>query len=230
MRCFKKPIQAWRPTMAHRNQGSVASQVESLQRQFAQAPGLPFADVLPAELVTRLLHEQDTAFYDRIYTPLVTLAMFLSQCQDADPSQRQAVARLLAHRIAQKQPTCSSNTGAYAKARQRLPEKMLAELTRHTGQRLMNQAPAGWSWHGRHVKIVDGSTASLPCVSWWSFRSPWAPCSTPPSVRTRGKKRVSWRCSVVCTTASRTATSCSATAIFARFSISPSCSVAASTW
>jgi len=148
--------------MAHRNQGSVASQVESLQRQFAQAPGLPFADVLPAELVTRLLHEQDTAFYDRIYTPLVTLAMFLSQCQDADPSQRQAVARLLAHRIAQKQPTCSSNTGAYAKARQRLPEKMLAELTRHTGQRLMNQAPAGWSWHGRHVKIVDGSTASMP--------------------------------------------------------------------
>jgi hypothetical protein len=148
--------------MPHRNQGSVASQVESLQRQFAQAPGLPFAELLPAELVTQLLQEQGTEFYDRIYTPLVTLAMFLSQCQDADPSLRQAVTRLLAHRVAQEQPTCSSSTGAYAKARQRLPEKMVAALTRHTGKELMNQAPAGWSWHGRHVKIVDGSTASMP--------------------------------------------------------------------
>ena len=71
--------------MPHSNQGSVASQVESLQRQFAQAPGLPFADLLPAELVTQLLQEQDVVFSDRIYPPLVTLAMFLSQCQDADP-------------------------------------------------------------------------------------------------------------------------------------------------
>jgi hypothetical protein len=148
--------------MSHRNQGSVASQVESLQRQFAQAPGLPFAELLPAALITQLLQEQDAEFYDRIYTPLVTLAMFLSQCQDADPSQRQAVTRLIAHRVAQAQLPCSSNTGAYAKARQRLPEKMLADLTRHTGKQLLNQAPAGWSWHGRHVQIVDGSTASMP--------------------------------------------------------------------
>src|SRR6266849_10992803 len=109
--------------MPHSNQGPVAGQVESLQRQFAQAPGLPFADLLPAELITQLLQEQDTEFYDRIYTPLVTLAIFISQCQDADQSQRQAVTRLIAHRIARGEPACSSKTGAYAKARQRLPEK-----------------------------------------------------------------------------------------------------------
>ncbi len=147
--------------MSHRNLGSVASQVESLHRQFAQAPGLPFAELLPAELITQLVREQGTEFYDRIYTPLVTLAMFVSQCQDADPSQRQAVTRLIAHRLAQEQPACSSNTGAYAKARQRLPEKLVADLTRHTGKQLMTQAPAGWSWHGRQVKIADGSTASM---------------------------------------------------------------------
>jgi Transposase DDE domain len=159
---FNKPIQAWRPTVPHSNQGSVASQVESLQRQFAQAPGLPFADLLPAELITRLLQELGSDFHDRIYTPLVTLAMFLSQCQDADPSQRQAVNRLIAQRVAHKRSACSSNTGAYSKARQRLPEKLLAELTRHTGKQLMTEAPAGWRWKGRHVKIVDGSTASMP--------------------------------------------------------------------
>jgi hypothetical protein len=148
--------------MPNSTQGSGVSQVESIQRQFAQAPGLPFADLLPTELITQLLLDQDTRFYDRIYSPLVTLAMFLSQCQDADQSQLQAVTRLIGHRVAQGQPACSSHTGAYAKARQRLPEKMLAALTRHTGEQLMTQAPVGWSWHGRHVKIVDGSTASMP--------------------------------------------------------------------
>jgi hypothetical protein len=148
--------------MRHSNQGSVASQAESLQRQFAQAPGLPFAELLPAELITRLLREQGAEFSDRIYTPLVTLAMFLSQSQDADQSQRQAVSRLIAQRVVDEQPACSSKTGAYSKARQRLPEPLLAELTRHTGKQLMTEAPAGWRWLGRHVKIVDGSTASMP--------------------------------------------------------------------
>ena len=142
-------------------------------------PGLPFAEWLPADLLRRLLHEQDAAFYDRIYTPLVTLAMFLSQCQDADPSQRQAVARLIAHRVAQEQPACSSHTGAYSKARQRLPEKVLAELTRHTGKQLLAEAPAGWSWHGRCVKIVDGSTASMPDTEANQKEYPQMACQKP---------------------------------------------------
>jgi IS4 transposase len=165
--------------MPHSIQDSVASQVETLQRQFAQAPGLPFAELLPAELVTQLLQEQDAVFYDRIYTPLVTLATFLSQCQDADPSQRQAVTRLIAHRVAQEQPACSSHTGAYSKARQRLPEKVVAELTRHTGKHLMTQASADWSWHGRHVKIVDGSTASMPDTEANQKEYPQMACQKP---------------------------------------------------
>jgi hypothetical protein len=148
--------------MSNSNRGSVASQAESLQRQFAQAPGLPFADLLPADLIEHLLQEHVVDYRDRDYPPLITLAMFLSQCSEADQSLGQAVARLIAHRVAQKLSACSSNTGAYCKARKRLPEKLLADLTRHTGKQLMLQAPARWSWHGRDVKIVDGSTASMP--------------------------------------------------------------------
>jgi len=146
--------------MSHSNRGSVASQVESLQRQFAQAPGLPFADLLPKEKIAQLLDETDHR--DRDYPALVTLAMMLSQCSDADQSLKQAVARLIAHRVAEGEPACSSNTGAYSRARRRLPEKVLAELTRHTGKQLMSQAPSDWSWHKRTVKVVDGSTASMP--------------------------------------------------------------------
>jgi Transposase DDE domain len=165
--------------MPHSNQGTLASQVESLQRQFAQAPGLPFADLLPADLVTRLVQEQEVVFHDRVYPPLVTLAMFLSQCQDADPSQAQAVSRLIAHRVAQRKRACSSKTGAYSKARKRLPEKLLTDLTRHTGKQLMTQAPVGWSWHGRHVKIVDGSTASMPDTKANQEEYPQMSCQKP---------------------------------------------------
>src|SRR4029077_15292564 len=162
MWCFTKPIQAWRPTMTHRNQGAVVHQVETLQRQFAEARGLPFAELLSPELIEKLFKDHEGGFRERDYPPLITLAMFLSQCHDADQSLRQAVARLVAHRVAQGEAEISSNTGAYCKARQRLPEKVLADLTRHTGRELLRAAPAAWRWHGRHVKIVDGSTASMP--------------------------------------------------------------------
>ena len=148
--------------MSHSNRGSVASQVESLQRQFAQAPGLPFADLLSEEQVTQLLDEFGIRFRDRNYPPLVVLAMMLSQSSDADPSLKQAVARRIAQRVAEGKSPGSSNTGAYSRARKRMPEQVLAKLTRATGKQLMTQAPSAWSWHGRTVKVVDGSTASMP--------------------------------------------------------------------
>lgn len=148
--------------MSHSNPMATVGQAESLQRLFAQAPGLPFFDLLPTEFIQQLLAEHEIEFRERDYPPLVSLAVFLSQCQDADPSLRQAVLRRVAQQAAQGQRKSSSNTGAYARARKRLPEKFLGDLTRHTGKRLMLDAPAQWSWHGRDVKVVDGSTASMP--------------------------------------------------------------------
>jgi hypothetical protein len=159
---FKKRIQARRPIVAHSTGMSVSNQVEMLQRRFAQAPGLPFADLLPAELISSVLEELGVEGRDRDYPPLVTLAVFLSQCTDADQSLNQAVARLMAERLAQGKKACSSNTGAYCKARKRLPTKLIATLARHTGKQLMAEAPARWSWHGRTVKVVDGATVSMP--------------------------------------------------------------------
>ena len=144
------------------NHGPVVCQVESLQRQFAQVPGLPFADLLPADLLQKLLAEQDIEWRERDYPPLITLAVFLSQCQDADPSLRQAVARRSAQQAVQDERQSSSNTGAYSRARKRLPENIIADLTRHIGKELMHDAPPPWSWHGRQVKVVDGSTVSMP--------------------------------------------------------------------
>jgi hypothetical protein len=149
--------------MRHRNRPSERSQVESLLRQFAQAPGLPFADVLDNRLVHHILnHGGVSGRGDAIYTPAVTLALFVGQAIDPDPSLRQAVARLLAERQAQGLSACSGETGAYAMARQRLPENVLAVLARSVGANLLCDACSSWSWRGRDVKIIDGSTLSIP--------------------------------------------------------------------
>jgi hypothetical protein len=148
--------------MAHPNSCRRARRVSTLRRQFAQAPGLPFAELLGARQVQRALRDENVRFRDRLFSPLVTLWVFLSQVLDPDHSCRQAVARLLAYRAAKGRSACSSDTGAYCKARRRLPEGLLARLTRSTGQQLQDQAPPRWRWRGRTVKVVDGTTVSMP--------------------------------------------------------------------
>ena len=135
---------------------------EALLRRFAQAAGLPFTEVLSATGLQRVLDDCQVRFRDRIFSPLITVATFLAQVLDPDHSMRQALARLIAHRAAVGLPPCSADTRAYSKARQRLPESVWAELTRRTGRDLLLDAPPQWGWRGRDVKIVDGTTLSMP--------------------------------------------------------------------
>src|SRR5439155_15671971 len=83
------------------------------QRQFAQAPGLPFAEVLDRQQVQQALDQESLSFRQRLFSPLVTLWVFLAQVLDPDHSCRQAVARFLAWRTGQGLPPASADTGAY---------------------------------------------------------------------------------------------------------------------
>lgn len=148
--------------MAHATPCHQHRQVRQLRQQLAQAPALPFADLLPAEAVDQALRAEPVTFRDRLFSPVVTLWVFLAQVLDPDHSCRAAVARFLAWRSAQGRSPCSANPGAYCKARGRLPEGVLARLTRTTGRQLQDQAPAAWRWQGRTVKVVDGTTVSMP--------------------------------------------------------------------
>jgi hypothetical protein len=148
--------------MSYASPQRFAQQVATLQRHFAQAPGLPFADVLAPDLVDQALRDEQLSFRDRLFAPLVTLWVLLGQVLDPDHSCRAAVARFLAWRVRQGLKPCSADTGGYCKARQRLPEGLLARLVRSTGRQLQDEAPAGWRWRGRTVKVVDGTTVSMP--------------------------------------------------------------------
>jgi hypothetical protein len=97
-----------------------------------------------------------------IYTPATTLWVFLSQCLSADHSCRDAVARLIAWRLAEGKKPCSADTGAYCTARADLPEEALHGLVRETSKELEDRSPEDWLWHGRKVRVVDGSTVTMP--------------------------------------------------------------------
>src|SRR5713101_5351866 len=92
---------------------------------------------------------------DRIYSPLVTLWVFLGQVLSADSCCRAAVARLIAHRLSQGQGPCSPETGAYCQARKRLPEAFFSEVARRTGRALDSAVEQGWLWKRRRVYVYD---------------------------------------------------------------------------
>jgi hypothetical protein len=105
--------------MRYSNRRPFRDQVNFPRRQFLQDGDLPFTDVLTGGLVAKAL-TAITGWLDRIFSPLVTLWVFLGQVLSADHSCRAAVARLIAHRLARGQVPCSPRTGAYCQARQRL--------------------------------------------------------------------------------------------------------------
>src|SRR5215471_20625121 len=149
------------PRMPYSNRAAFREQVRFLRRQFLQDGELPFTDVLTEEVIAEALRAI-RGWLDRIFSPLVTLWVFLGQVLSADHSCRAAVARLIAHRLARGQRPCSARTGAYCQARQRLPESFLAEVARQTGQALEADVDPQWLWKGRHVYLFDGTKVTMP--------------------------------------------------------------------
>src|SRR3954454_24792270 len=140
-------------TMRCPNQGVFRQQARFLRHQFLQDGGLPFSDVRSEDVVARSLDAIKACWLDRIYSPLVTLWVFLGQVLSADHSCRAAVARLIAHRLSKGQRPCSAETGAYCQARKRLPEAFFSDVARRTGRALDAGVDAPWLWKSRRVYV-----------------------------------------------------------------------------
>src|SRR5438046_5829814 len=146
--------------MRHAHPATVRQQLTVLRRQFLQDGDLPFTDVLTEGVVAPALAAL-TGWLDRIFSPLVTLWVFLGQVLSADHSCRAAVARLVAHRLARGQRPCSAATGAYCQARRRLPEAFFSAVACSVGRALDARAERRWLWRGRgRVYLFDGTTVT----------------------------------------------------------------------
>jgi Transposase DDE domain len=140
---------------------SFRAHADRLRRQFLQGGGLPFADVLTEEVLAGALAAVGR-WLDRVFSPVATLWVFPGQVMSPDQSCRAAVARLNAHRVARGQRPGSARTGAYCRARQRLPEEFFAAAACAVGRRLDARAEPGWRREGRRVYLFDGTTVTMP--------------------------------------------------------------------
>jgi hypothetical protein len=148
--------------MRYSNQGRFRQQASFLRQQFLQDGDSPLNNVLSEGVVDQALTAVNVCWLDRIYSPLVTLWVFLGQVLSADHSCRAAVARLIAHRLSQGQRPCSAETGAYCQARKRLPEEFFSNVACQTGRALEANVDPQWLWKSRRVYVYDGSSVSMP--------------------------------------------------------------------
>ncbi len=148
--------------MANRTKESALGQVQLERQSLESSEALPFRELLNEQRILAALEAEKVEFRDRIFSPMVTLWAFLSQViARKDSSCEDAVSRVVADRVVRGEKACSSDTSSYCEARSRLPEPLIANLTRETGRELNRLARSEWLWKERHVKIVDGSTATM---------------------------------------------------------------------
>jgi hypothetical protein len=143
-------------------QGRLSCQVRRFRRQVVEDQDLCFTKLLPQTQVEAALERHQVRYRERLYTPLLTIWTFLYQVLAPDQSCRAAVARLLAFLCVGGDGSGSAKTDPYCKARQRLPEKLLADLACDSGLALHRQVPGPALLGGRPLKIADGTTVSMP--------------------------------------------------------------------
>ena len=117
---------------------------------------------LSEERFNKIIDKQSPTYRYRIFPPVITLSAFISQVLSSDHSCRDTVARVIAERVSEGKEACSEDSSPYCRARQRLPEKLLQQLMQVTGTTVDEQSSPKWQWKGRPVKLVDGTTVSMP--------------------------------------------------------------------
>lgn len=148
--------------MNHIRRQGVAGQVKRFCGRFAQGVGAALGRVIPRQSLLQWIKEEAGGCRERIYGPLQTLMLFIEQVLGADQSCQDAVARGMSQRVALGQSPCSLNNGPYCKARARLALNLIERLSREVGERLRAGQPKSWRWRGREVKLIDGTTVSMP--------------------------------------------------------------------
>ena len=101
-------------------------------------------------------------FRRRLLEPSQTFWLFLSQVLGEDKSCRATVRKWLAQLALRQGKTASPNTAAYCKARARLPQAGLEQSDRATREKIQVAGQPLPLWCEREVKVVDGSSLSMP--------------------------------------------------------------------
>lgn len=126
-----------------------------------------FAQVLAEESIEQAFTEAGVELHqdedEAVYTPALTLWAFCSQMlfKGEQRSCLAAVSRVLVMLMALGRNPCK-NSGAYCRARAKLPELVIERLVDQVAEGCEHAVPTKWLWHNRHVFLVDGTTLTMP--------------------------------------------------------------------
>jgi len=143
-------------TGKHRRQ---QKQIQSIANEYNT---YQFFNILTSGTLLEPIEALSPDFRERLFPPTETLSMFITQCLSADRSCQNAVNQAAVARVHGHLPICSAHTGGYCKARQRLPLNMIQTLSQTVARQVSDNVPERWCWQGHRVRIVDGTTVSMP--------------------------------------------------------------------
>jgi hypothetical protein len=147
------------------SQSGIKHSFDVITHSFLQKTGLPFSSVLDAESIRQIFSEEEAFFgQDDIFSTEIVLWAFLAQTlRDGKGSAcAAAVADIATHLLQTGQQPPSGDTGDYCRARAKLNVAALQRLVRQSGRQLEQAADPSWLWKGRHAKLVDGFTFTMP--------------------------------------------------------------------
>lgn len=145
--------------------GSGRSSFQQVVASFLSQPGLPFAGVLSAERIERIFARHGNLFGSgAIYSTAVMVWSFLGQVlrDGKEASCQAAVARVVSYQEHRGGAVPTADTGDYCRARNKLSEAALRDVSREIAAEIEQQAAGAWLWKGRHAQLVDGFTFTMP--------------------------------------------------------------------
>ena len=128
---------------------------------------LTFGDILSAGRIRAMFAESDALFgygENDCWNTGVTLWSFICQVlQDGKAgSCNAAVTNAIRYMVENGMEPPGPDSGEYCRARNKLNVKVLRQIACDIANKMSQQTPEHWLWHGKDVKLVDGFTFTMP--------------------------------------------------------------------
>ena len=145
--------------------GRGSSNFQKVVAVFLANEALPFARILSAERIKRVFAKHGGLFGGHgVYSAAMMVWSFLGQVlrDGKDASCQAAVARVVSYCEHEQIAPPTADTGDYCRARAKLSEAALHELSCEVAAETEAAAEDDWLWKGKHAKLVDGFTFTMP--------------------------------------------------------------------
>src|SRR5688572_2215696 len=146
---------AWRPRLS-----PLKPVLQKVRSQPLPALQHLFASALPPEVLAQ--QAQGTHSRQGVFTLALTFWGFLAQVLSPGTACREVVRQVQSLFTLAGKGEIDEQTSAYCQARSRLPLARLWQIFGGTVQHLRRKAAGHLLWLGHEVKVVDGSSATLP--------------------------------------------------------------------